>query len=127
MVATLSLTPDLSMIERLIELIESDGMPLQSAIWTPDEIDRWRLYLVPKNPNESGLEATIRVASTLSRHAAELHDVDDLLYSVVEPTHPVVKAVQAQNLGPVERRRKISGAYGGGQYLDEAYVFRLAA
>jgi hypothetical protein len=119
--------PPLSTVERLVGLAEAEAFPLKAAILTPDDIDRWRLYLVPKGRGAPRLEATHRVASTISRHTEDLPGWEDLLYSVVEPTHPVVKAVEAQNLGPVERRRRIRGAYGGGQYLDEAYVFRLAA
>jgi hypothetical protein len=119
--------PSLSTVERLVDLAEAEAFPLKAAILTPDDIDRWRLYLAPRGRSTSRLEATHRVASMISQHTDDLPGWEDLLYSVVEPTHPVVKAIEAQNLGRVERRRKISGAYGGGQYLDEAYVFHLAA
>lgn len=127
MVATVSVMPSLSTVERVVGLAEAEAFPLTAAIFTPDEIDRWRLYLVPKAAGAQRIEATQRVASMISRHTDELPGWEDLLYSIVEPTHPVVKAVEAQNLGPVASSRKISGAYGGGQYLDQAYVFRLAA
>jgi hypothetical protein len=119
--------PSLPTIERLVDLVEGEGLPLRAAILAPDEIDRWRLYLVPRGGETPQLESTRAIASTISRHSDELPGWEDLLYSIVEPTHPVVRAVESQNLGRVGTTKKVRGAYGGGQYLDEAYVFRLAA
>ncbi len=125
MVETVSLDPTGITAERLVDFLENDGYPVEAAVWTTDDADRWRLYIVPTDHSETDLRSTIRVAYTMSKHSDELPDRDELLYSVVGPDHPVVRALKALNLGEVRGRRKISGVYGNGYYIDKAYVFRL--
>jgi hypothetical protein len=112
-------------VERLIDFLDTDGFPAETAVLTQDDLDRWRLYLVPKERSETDLKSTIKVAWTLSNHADELPDRDELLFSVVAPDHPIIKAIKTLKLGRVKKRRKVEGVYGGDHYIDRAYVFRL--
>lgn len=108
---------------RLVDLLEQDGFALDAAIWTLDEEGRGRLYLVPHDLTEGTLKQTIRVAQTVSKYRDELPERHDLLYSVVRPENPVVRAVKSV----VASDGRVRGAFSDGTYVDEAYVFRPAA
>lgn len=125
MATAASLDPMVATAERLVDFLEADGFNLEAAVWSQDEADRWRLYLLPSNRSEGSLRSTVGVAYTLSRHADELPDREDLLFSVVGPNDPIIRAVKGLNLGKVRERRRVDGVYGDGQYVDRAYILRL--
>src|SRR4051794_8076436 len=123
MVANATLNSEFSTAEHLVELLERERSELQAAVWTIEEEGRGRLYLVPRDLDDSNLRQTIRVAYVISKHKDELPGRHDLLFSVVDANNPVVRAA-LKNLPGTGRVR---GAYSDGTYVDEAYVFRRTA
>jgi hypothetical protein len=108
---------------RLLDLLEQDGFLVETAIWVLDDEGQGRLYIVPRERSERALRQTIRVAQTIVDHSDELPGRDDLLYSVVKPDNPIVRAVMSVSA----RNNRVRGAYSNGTYVDEAYVLRPAA
>lgn len=122
MVASETMNSELATAERLVALLEQEGFGLKAAAWVIEDEGRGRLYLVPRE-NRDKLDQTIRVAYVISEHKDELPGRHDLLYSVVDSNHPIVRAVLAA--GP--KAGKVRGVYSNGTYIDEAYVFPTAA
>jgi len=109
--------------ERLVALLNQEGFGLQAAVWAVEEDGRGRLYLVPRKYSDDKLEQSIRVAYVITEHKDELPGRHDLLYSIVDANHPVIRAVLAAS----PKAGKVRGAYSNGTYIDEAYVFPTAA
>lgn len=114
---------ELETARRLVDLLEKDGFDLVAAVWAIDDEGQGRLYLVPRQSEESELKQTVRVAYTISEHKDELPDRHELRYSVVDSSHPVIQAVRPA----ASRTRTIRGVHRGGTYIDRAYVLRPAA
>ena len=123
MVTSEIMTSEPATAERLVALLEQEGFGLQTAVWVVEEEGRGRLYLVPREHNDDELKQTIRVAYVISAHKDELPGRHDLLYSVVDSNHPIIRAV----LTAAPKAGKVRGAYSNGTYVDEAYVFPTAA
>lgn len=114
---------ELPTARRLVDLLERDGFKLDFAVWTTDEEDHGRLFLVPQDRSESKLKQSIRVATTISSHKEELPNRHDLRYSIVTSDDPVIRAVRSAT--PVGG--EIHGVYREGTYIDTACVLRPAA
>ena|SRR5258707_14749020 len=118
-----TVTDELGTAERLVQLLEGEGFRLDAAVWVADDEGHGRLYLVPRDRNETELKQMIRVAYTISENRDELPDRHELRYSVVGPDHPVVQAVRSVRVDA----GKVRGAYKNGTYVDTAYVLPTAA
>jgi len=118
-----TLSEELETARRLVDLLEQDGFRLDFAVWAKDDEEDGRLYLVPRDREETKLKQTIRVATTISTHKDELPGRHDLRYSIVTPNDPVIRAVRSAT--PIAG--KVRGIYRQGTYIDTAYVFRSAA
>lgn len=116
-------TGELATAKRIVELLEEEGFPLDTAVWAKEDEEEGRLYLVPKSSHESKLKQSIRVAAIISEHRDELPDRHDVRYSIVTAEHPVIRAVRAA----APATGKLQGIYEQGTYIDTAYVFRPAA
>lgn len=123
MVAQQAVNPQYDTARRLVDLLELDGFPVETAIWVLDDDGRGRLYVVPRERLDDTLQETIRVAQTIVDHRDELPGRHDLRYTIVKPDNPIVQAVRSVR-SPDGRVR---GAYSNGTYVDEAYVLRPAA
>ncbi len=123
MVESETVSGELATARRLVELLERDGFRLDFAVWTKDEEEEGRLYLVPHERNEFKLKQSIRVAATISKYKDQLPDRHDLRYSVVTSDDPVIRAVRSAT--PIAGR--VHGIYQQGTYIDTAYVLRPAA
>jgi hypothetical protein len=123
MVENKAVTGEIPTAQRLVELLEQDGFRIDAAVWAVEGEGRGRLYLVPHDRKESVLKQTIRIAAAISEHKDELPDRHELLYSVVDPAHPIIQAVQSVSVSA----GKINGIFKNGTYIDAAYVLRTAA
>ena len=123
MVTSAIMNQELATAERLVALLKQEGFGLQAAVWVIEDEGRGRLYLVPREHGDDKLEQTIRVAYVITEHKDELPGRHDLLYSIVDSNHPVIRAV----LSGAPKAGKVRGAYSDGTYVDEAYVFPTAA
>ncbi|RED42087.1 hypothetical protein BJ123_102260 [Rhodopseudomonas thermotolerans] len=123
MVAQQAVAPEFETAHKLLDLLERDGFPVETAVWVPDDEGRGRLYIVPRSHPKDTLRETIRVAETIVNHSDELPGRNDLRYTIAKPDHPIVQAVRSVS-SPDGRVR---GAYRNGTYVDEAYVLRPAA
>ena len=120
MVAQQAAVGEFETADRLLDLLEQDGFPIETAVWVLDDEGRGRLYIVPRIWNGDTLQETFRVAQTIVDHTDELPGRYDLHYSVVRPDNPIVRAVRSV----ASPDRRVRGVYHDGTYVDEAYVLR---
>jgi hypothetical protein len=117
-----AVTEEFDTARRLLDLVERDGVGLESAVSAVDDEGRGRLHIVPFEQSERTLQQTLRVAETIVDHRDELpsrHDLRDTM----KPDHPIVQVVRSVS-SPDGRLR---GAYSHGADVDGAYILRPAA
>lgn len=126
------LTPErIAIGARLIEAVEGLGTAVSAAFWFYEiEGGIWQLYIVSSDVRAKGAAEVYETVQTalaslnVDRHILWLGEV-----VVAEPSHPVVGLLRnvCVNGARVSAARRIIKTGSRGQYIDDAYVYRMTA
>ena len=110
---------------QLTQALDRANWPVVASLWLFDaEINLWRLVVASPAVDESGpLKAYTRIDDALRSSGTQLV-LNDI--TAVSPRHPIVRALASTYATgrDIEGRRVFRSAIDG-QFIDDAYVYRL--
>lgn len=129
MVEDALVSADVEAAQRLIELLDEEGLEPRAALWvfSPDH-GRWRLWLVPRADGRGVQirEVYMRISRVISKNRDEMQNIDIGDIDILEEKHEAIKELsklfRIDGIGRVH----ISNNKLNNIFIPEAIILRLA-
>ena len=113
----------------LVRHLEREGIRLSAALWSFDaETGRWSLVLGSPDVRTAGPLALYRKAGQQLARMGDPEEVPVYRLEFVDPRSSLTPLpTGSAGMGRGASGRRVTGATIGGVYLEDAYVYKLAA
>jgi hypothetical protein len=109
----------------LVAAMDASGFGPRLAMWVHNtDTDTWKLWLVPPAGKKDQAEFYRNIVQIVSKHRAELGDIDASDTQMVPETHPAVQGLRQFSRVPGLGSAHFSGNRFNGYYLPDGIILR---